>query len=115
VFADSAESRVVPLEVRHNATLDRLEENSHGAGVDGMFLLNRADCALNRFLLVELRCDEIIDDLAGVVRMEVTLLDSSEVSFEAVATVEEFADVPTDVVVEYEPATWVVVDEAIDV
>lgn len=81
-----------------------------------VLLSHLADSALDLNVLLIVSDDEVVDDHAGVVGVDVACTWSSvEVSFHAVAAVEELADVSSDVMSQHELATWMVLDERSDV
>ena len=76
-----------------------------------MLFVHGANCALNWIHSFKLSDNQVVDNLSGKVRVDVTLLNSFKISFEAVPSVEELADVPTNVVVHHKSSSWVMTDE----
>ena len=66
-------------------------------------MVDPAKCALDGARPIELSDDQLINDLARVVRVLVALARSAaQVALKAVAAVEEFADVLADVMIYHE-------------
>ena len=114
-----AQTWVEFLEVRNYLSVFRFEEEDRCCVIkpDDFLSLDPADGALYSDMLLVVTNDQIIHNHARIITMDVACFWSTaaEVSFHAVASVEEFADISSNIVLQHVSTTWMEPDEFSDI